>query len=125
MSPDFRQRASSNASSCGRLSPIRAQDLEPDWGFPVDYQNTTMTQAHAQALEELTGSIADELTLCTQQQQQQQGSVLSMAVFVCYFFLVFPFLYICSPSYISFIYCMLEKHKPNLARALHAAEDLG
>ncbi|KAH8268365.1 hypothetical protein KR026_005907 [Drosophila bipectinata] len=66
LSPDFRQRASSNASSCGRLSPIRAQDLEPDWGFPgVDYQNTTMTQA----LEELTGSIADELTLCTQQQQ--------------------------------------------------------
>lgn len=70
LSPDFRQRASSNASSCGRLSPIRAQDLEPDWGFPgVDYQNTTMTQA----LEELTGSMADELTLCTQ--QQQQGSV--------------------------------------------------
>ncbi|XP_052850125.1 forkhead box protein O isoform X4 [Drosophila gunungcola] len=69
LSPDFRQRASSNASSCGRLSPIRAQDLEPDWGFAVDYQNTTMTQAHAQALEELTGSIADELTLCTQQQQ--------------------------------------------------------
>ncbi|KAH8278874.1 hypothetical protein KR018_010692 [Drosophila ironensis] len=70
LSPDFRQRASSNASSCGRLSPIRALDLEPDWGFPgVDYQNTTMTQAHAQALEELTGSIADELTLCNQQQQ--------------------------------------------------------
>jgi len=73
LSPDFRQRASSNASSCGRLSPIRAQDLEPDWGFPVDYQNTTMTQAHAQALEELTGTMADELTLCN---QQQQGSVL-------------------------------------------------
>ncbi|EDW24594.1 GL24235 [Drosophila persimilis] len=72
LSPDFRQRASSNASSCGRLSPIRAQDLEPQdlWGFPVDYQNTTMTQAHAQALEELTGSMADELTLCNQQQQQ-------------------------------------------------------
>ncbi|EDW42238.1 GM24148 [Drosophila sechellia] len=69
LSPDFRQRASSNASSCGRLSPIRALDLEPDWGFPVDYQNTTMTQAHAQALEELTGTMADELTLCTQQQQ--------------------------------------------------------
>jgi len=32
-----------------------------------------MTQAHAQALEELTGTMADELTLCN---QQQQGSVL-------------------------------------------------
>lgn len=30
LSPDFRPRASSNASSCGRLSPIPA--VEPDWG---------------------------------------------------------------------------------------------
>lgn len=29
LSPDFRPRASSNASSCGRLSPIPA--VEPDW----------------------------------------------------------------------------------------------
>uniref|UniRef100_A0A1B6CK65 Forkhead box protein O n=1 Tax=Clastoptera arizonana TaxID=38151 RepID=A0A1B6CK65_9HEMI len=34
LSPDFRPRASSNASSCGRLSPIPA--MEPDW-TPYQY----------------------------------------------------------------------------------------
>ncbi|XP_030370018.1 forkhead box protein O isoform X2 [Scaptodrosophila lebanonensis] len=69
LSPDFRQRASSNASSCGRLSPIRALDLEPEWGFPVDYPNQ-MTQAQAKALDQLAGSMADELKLHDMLQQQ-------------------------------------------------------
>ncbi|XP_055847553.1 forkhead box protein O isoform X2 [Episyrphus balteatus] len=64
LSPDFRQRASSNASSCGRLSPIPAMvGLEPDWGFPADYTNTNITPAQANALDQLAGSLADDLTL--------------------------------------------------------------
>ncbi|XP_052126710.1 forkhead box protein O [Frankliniella occidentalis] len=35
LSPDFRPRASSNASSCGRLSPIPS--VEPDWGPSPSY----------------------------------------------------------------------------------------
>ncbi|KAL5283913.1 FOXO3.2 family protein [Megaselia abdita] len=66
LSPDFRQRASSNASSCGRLSPIPAI-VEPDWAFPTsqqnDYENTTITPAQASALDQLAGSLADDLTL--------------------------------------------------------------
>ncbi|ALC46083.1 foxo, partial [Drosophila busckii] len=77
LSPDFRQRASSNASSCGRLSPIRALELEPDWGFQVDYQNSTMTQAQAQALDQLAGSMADELKLHSDMLQQQGFSAAS------------------------------------------------
>ncbi|XP_069698013.1 forkhead box protein O-like [Periplaneta americana] len=34
LSPDFRPRASSNASSCGRLSPIPAVGVETDWTTP-------------------------------------------------------------------------------------------
>lgn len=35
LSPDFRPRASSNTSSCGRLSPIPAVvGVEPDWSSP-------------------------------------------------------------------------------------------
>lgn len=69
LSPDFRQRASSNASSCGRLSPIPAVGVEPDWSFsnqaPSDFnQNTSVvTSAQATALDQLAGSLADELTL--------------------------------------------------------------
>ena len=38
LSPDFRPRASSNASSCGRLSPIPAVlGVEPDWGSPSPF----------------------------------------------------------------------------------------
>ncbi|XP_068155992.1 forkhead box protein O [Drosophila tropicalis] len=77
LSPDFRQRASSNASSCGRLSPIRALDLEPEWGFSVDYQNTTLTQAQSQVLDQLAGSIADELKLHPDMLQQQGFSAAS------------------------------------------------
>uniref|UniRef100_A0A1B0GKI0 Uncharacterized protein n=2 Tax=Lutzomyia longipalpis TaxID=7200 RepID=A0A1B0GKI0_LUTLO len=73
LSPDFRQRASSNASSCGRLSPIPAVlGIEPDWGYPQDdfvptttastTAATTTAQGSAQ-LDQLAGSLADDLTL--------------------------------------------------------------
>lgn len=55
------------------MSPIRALDLEPEWGFPqVDYQNATMTQAQ---VDQLAGSMADELKLHSDL-LQQQGSVV-------------------------------------------------
>ncbi|XP_067617885.1 forkhead box protein O [Eurosta solidaginis] len=61
LSPDFRQRASSNASSCGRLSPIPALiGLEPDWSLcATDYSNTTITPAQSESMDELAGSIAE------------------------------------------------------------------
>lgn len=66
LSPDFRQRASSNASSCGRLSPIPAVGVESDWNFTTaldqDYTNSTPA-AGAAALDQLAGSLADDLTL--------------------------------------------------------------
>lgn len=37
LSPDFRPRASSATSSCGRLSPIPAVGLEPIWSAPSQY----------------------------------------------------------------------------------------
>lgn len=41
LSPDFRPRASSNTSSCGRLSPIPAVvGVEPDWSSPSAFQNS-------------------------------------------------------------------------------------
>ncbi|KAJ3627204.1 hypothetical protein MTP99_014601 [Tenebrio molitor] len=41
LSPDFRPRASSNTSSCGRLSPIPAVvGVEPDWSSPSQYNST-------------------------------------------------------------------------------------
>lgn len=80
MSPDFRQRASSNASSVGRLSPIPSVvDLEPNWSYASltqDYENTqnsircnNMNQSNSvcmnqsNALDQLAGTLADELTL--------------------------------------------------------------
>lgn len=108
LSPDFRQRASSNASSIGRLSPIPAiVGLEPDWGFAngiagaaigqsaataagsnsnltaaanaaqqTDYAplatDTPVGRAQAIALDQLAGSLADELSL---QKDFMQGSV--------------------------------------------------
>ncbi|XP_011177774.1 forkhead box protein O isoform X3 [Zeugodacus cucurbitae] len=60
LSPDFRQRASSNASSCGRLSPIPALiGLEPDWSFGADYTSTNITPAQAASMDQLAGSIAE------------------------------------------------------------------
>uniref|UniRef100_A0AAG5CMT6 Forkhead box protein O n=1 Tax=Anopheles atroparvus TaxID=41427 RepID=A0AAG5CMT6_ANOAO len=78
LSPDFRQRASSNASSCGRLSPIQSiVGVENVWTYPPDLvdlvDNPDPTQASeleldlsgpAQAqLDQLAGTLADELTL--------------------------------------------------------------
>lgn len=98
LSPDFRQRASSNASSIGRLSPIPAiVGLEPDWGFAAggvtaaaaaaqqsDYaQQATDTPGgleEAIALDQLAGSLADELSL---RKDFMQGSVpVSLFFFV-------------------------------------------
>ncbi|KAI8424295.1 hypothetical protein MSG28_002845 [Choristoneura fumiferana] len=67
LSPDFRQRASSNASSCGRLSPIPSLiPSEPDWGdyTPAgDFASTSdFSQDFAQA-EQLAGSLADSMKL--------------------------------------------------------------
>ncbi|XP_044258346.1 forkhead box protein O isoform X1 [Tribolium madens] len=40
LSPDFRPRASSNTSSCGRLSPIPAVvGVEPDWSSPSQFNS--------------------------------------------------------------------------------------
>lgn len=84
MSPDFRQRASSNASSCGRLSPIPSVvDLEPSWSYaalaqdfdnPVNSHKIQQQQQQQQVndsvrmtqnatLDQLAGSLADDLTL--------------------------------------------------------------
>lgn len=75
ISPDFRQRASSNASSCGRLSPRPALvGLELDWNFSPDYQNASINSAQSTTLDQLAGSIAEELKL--QKDMMQQGSVI-------------------------------------------------
>ncbi|XP_050069225.1 forkhead box protein O isoform X2 [Anopheles maculipalpis] len=74
LSPDFRQRASSNASSCGRLSPIQSiVGVDNVWNYtPVDVadlaDNTDQGQGDELeldigALDQLAGSLADELTL--------------------------------------------------------------
>ncbi|XP_074028904.1 forkhead box, sub-group O isoform X1 [Leptinotarsa decemlineata] len=43
LSPDFRPRASSNTSSCGRLSPIPSVGVEPDWGNPGQYSSSNFS----------------------------------------------------------------------------------
>lgn len=80
LSPDFRQRASSNASSVGRLSPIPSVvDLEPSWSYASltqDFDSTpnsircnNMNQSdsvclnQSATLDQLAGTLADELTL--------------------------------------------------------------
>lgn len=76
LSPDFRQRASSNASSCGRLSPIQSLvSSESIWTYPPDLaelpddaeaEETVEPELNAQGqtqLDQLAGSLADELTL--------------------------------------------------------------
>ncbi|KAJ8664322.1 hypothetical protein QAD02_005984 [Eretmocerus hayati] len=73
LSPDFRPRASSNASSCGRLSPIPAILGEPEW---------TPNYASTYSPEQLAGSLAETMKLVpgypvyqnspSSQQQQQQ-----------------------------------------------------
>ncbi|XP_032512586.1 forkhead box protein O [Danaus plexippus] len=68
LSPDFRQRAPSNASSCGRLSPIPSLiPSEPDWATDYtpagDFTTTSdFTQADY-AQDELAGTLADSMKL--------------------------------------------------------------
>uniref|UniRef100_A0A182QUS9 Fork-head domain-containing protein n=1 Tax=Anopheles farauti TaxID=69004 RepID=A0A182QUS9_9DIPT len=75
LSPDFRQRASSNASSCGRLSPIQSiVGIENVWHYTPDVpelnddatdqtQGGDVLELDIVALDQLAGSLADELTL--------------------------------------------------------------
>lgn len=72
LSPDFRQRASSNASSVGRLSPIPSLAIENDWDYTLVETDTAKTQL----LEDLAGTLADELTLQNVQSELFNGSVL-------------------------------------------------
>ncbi|XP_072939769.1 forkhead box protein O isoform X3 [Epargyreus clarus] len=69
LSPEFRQRASSNASSCGRLSPIPCLiPTEPDWAteynpagdFPP---STDFSQVDYAQEEQLAGTLADSMKL--------------------------------------------------------------
>ncbi|XP_046618214.1 forkhead box protein O [Neodiprion virginianus] len=61
LSPDFRPRASSNASSCGRLSPIPAVFGEPDW---------TPSYAPSYSPDQLAGSLAESMKLESYQMYQ-------------------------------------------------------
>ncbi|XP_026496897.1 forkhead box protein O isoform X2 [Vanessa tameamea] len=69
LSPDFRQRASSNASSCGRMSPIPSLiPSEPDWGSdynPVgDFASTSdFSPADYTQDQDLAGTLADSMKL--------------------------------------------------------------
>ncbi|KZC06655.1 Forkhead box protein O [Dufourea novaeangliae] len=54
LSPEFRPRASSNASSCGRLSPIPAIPTKPEW---------TPTYTPSYSPEQLAGSFAETMKL--------------------------------------------------------------
>lgn len=79
LSPDFRQRASSNASSVGRLSPIPSLALDNEWNKYasefIDDDDTGITDDTPNSiLEDLAGTLADELTL--QNDLFSQGSVL-------------------------------------------------
>ncbi|CAK9803937.1 Forkhead box protein O [Anthophora plagiata] len=61
LSPDFRPRASSNASSCGRLSPIPAIPGKPEW---------TPTYTPSYSPEQLAGSLAEMMKLESYQMYQ-------------------------------------------------------
>lgn len=73
LSPDFRQRASSNASSVGRLSPIPSLAIENDWDYTLVETDTANGNQTNLLLEDLAGTLADELTL---QSDLFNGSVL-------------------------------------------------
>lgn len=77
LSPDFRQRASSNASSVGRLSPIPSLAIENDWDYALVETDTANGNGTTNLLlEDLAGTLADELTL---QSDLFNGSVLSVS----------------------------------------------
>ncbi|XP_026755447.1 forkhead box protein O isoform X2 [Galleria mellonella] len=67
LSPDFRQRASSNASSCGRLSPIPSMiTSEPDWDYnPAgDFaSNSDFPQAEYTQEDAQLAGLADSMKL--------------------------------------------------------------
>ncbi|XP_055325940.1 forkhead box protein O-like isoform X3 [Sitodiplosis mosellana] len=81
LSPDFRQRASSNASSAGRLSPIPSViDLDPSWNqyttISQDFDTNSLGCNNLQGttdgaiqinqcptLDQLAGSLADDLNI--------------------------------------------------------------
>lgn len=69
LSPDFRQRAPSNASSTGRLSPIASMiPSEPDWASEYtpagDFTtNSDYSQVDYAQEEQLAGSLADSMKL--------------------------------------------------------------
>lgn len=101
LSPDFRQRASSNASSVGRLSPIPS--IAPDeWNyttpltdFILENENddngdtTEPNEQQMQQLEDLAGVLADELKL--QQSEFLQGSV-SNTIYIINPFILYLFI---------------------------------
>lgn len=69
LSPDFRQRAPSNASSCGRLSPIPSLiATEPDWASEYtaagDFTpSSDFSQVDYVQEEQLAGTLADSMKL--------------------------------------------------------------
>ncbi|CAH0729394.1 unnamed protein product, partial [Brenthis ino] len=69
LSPDFRQRASSNASSCSRLSPIPSLiPTEPEWATDYtpsgDFASTSdFSPADYTQDQDLAGSLADSMKL--------------------------------------------------------------
>ncbi|KAK0076267.1 hypothetical protein PV325_005671 [Microctonus aethiopoides] len=65
LSPDFRPRASSNASSVGRLSPIPAIPSEPDW---------TPNFVSTYSPEQLAGNLAETMKLESYQMYQTPQS---------------------------------------------------
>ncbi|KAK0161377.1 hypothetical protein PV327_009853 [Microctonus hyperodae] len=65
LSPDFRPRASSNASSVGRLSPIPAIPSEPDW---------TPNFVSTYSPEQLAGNLAETMKLESYQMYQTSQS---------------------------------------------------
>lgn len=68
LSPDFRPRASSNTSSCGRLSPIPAVvGLEPDWSSPSPFTNPNYSPEMAgnYSPDQLAGNLEQGMKLQT------------------------------------------------------------
>lgn len=66
LSPDFRPRASSNTSSCGRLSPIPAvAELEPDWSThsPFANPNYSPEMAGNYSPDQLAGNLEQGMKL--------------------------------------------------------------
>lgn len=67
LSPDFRPRASSATSSCGRLSPIPSVGLEPDWSTPNQYNSSNyspeMVSSGNYSPDQLAGNLEQGMKL--------------------------------------------------------------